>query len=108
MTAQGIFDGPRWSLVRPERAAGIQGEVHPTRFTIIEKGQESGYVAYAPVPKGCVSQGRTKDGARRNGNEAMEAYMEVLDGRTLEDLMRQRAPVARLLGIPLVAASASP
>ena len=40
--------------------------------------------------------------------EAMEAYMAVLDARTLEDLVRQRAPVARLLGIPLVAAPAGP
>lgn len=38
--------------------------------------------------------------------EAMEAYLAVLDSKTLEDLVRQRAPVARLLGIPLVAAPA--
>lgn len=27
---------------------------------IIEKGRESGNIAYAPALKGCVSQGRTK------------------------------------------------
>jgi Rrf2 family transcriptional regulator, nitric oxide-sensitive transcriptional repressor len=35
---------------------------------------------------------------------AMEAYMSVLDQHTIADLVRERAPMARLLGIPLVAA----
>lgn len=34
--------------------------------------------------------------------QAMAGFFEVLDQHTLEDIMRQRAPVARLLGIPLV------
>ena len=45
---------------------------------IIEKGRESGYVAYAPALKGCVSQGRTKAEVQKNLKEAMEAYIEVL------------------------------
>ncbi|MEK7873099.1 MAG: type II toxin-antitoxin system HicB family antitoxin [Chloroflexota bacterium] len=45
---------------------------------IIEKGRESGYVAYVPALKGCVSQGRTKAAALRNVKEAMEAYVEAL------------------------------
>jgi predicted RNase H-like HicB family nuclease len=45
---------------------------------IIEKGHESGYVAYAPALKGCVSQGKTKAEALKNVKEAMEAYIEAL------------------------------
>jgi predicted RNase H-like HicB family nuclease len=45
---------------------------------IIEKGRESGYVAYAPVLKGCVSQGKTKKQALRNIKEAIEVYIEAL------------------------------
>lgn len=45
---------------------------------IIEKGRESGYVAYAPALKGCVSQGNTKTEAQENLKEAMEAYIEAL------------------------------
>ncbi len=45
---------------------------------IIEKGRESGYVAYAPALKGCVSQGRTKAETQKNIKEAMEAYVEAL------------------------------
>lgn len=45
---------------------------------IIEKGRESGYVAYAPALKGCVSQGKTKAKTLRNIKEAMEAYVEAL------------------------------
>ena len=45
---------------------------------IIEKGRESGYVAYAPALKGCVSQGKTREEALRNIKEAMESYVEAL------------------------------
>ncbi len=49
------------------------------RYTvIIEKGRESGYVAYAPALKGCVSQGETKKEAIGNVKEAIEAYLEAL------------------------------
>ena len=49
------------------------------KYTIIvEKGCESGYVAYAPALKGCVSQGKTKEEALRNVKEAMEVYVEAL------------------------------
>jgi len=49
------------------------------RYTvIIEKGQESGYVAYCPALRGCVSQGRTKRQALKNIKEAIEAYVEAL------------------------------
>lgn len=45
---------------------------------IIEKGNESGYVAYAPALKGCVSQGKTKAETLKNVKEAIEAYVEAL------------------------------
>lgn len=45
---------------------------------IIEKGRESGFIAYAPALKGCVSQGKTKAEALKNIKEAMEAYIETL------------------------------
>ena len=45
---------------------------------IIEKGNESGYVAYAPALKGCASQGETREEAVKNIKEAMEAYVEAL------------------------------
>ncbi|MBI4311603.1 MAG: type II toxin-antitoxin system HicB family antitoxin [Chloroflexi bacterium] len=49
------------------------------RYTvIIEKGRESGYVAYVPALKGCVSQGETKAEAVENIKEAMEVYIEAL------------------------------
>ncbi|MBM4461873.1 MAG: type II toxin-antitoxin system HicB family antitoxin [Chloroflexi bacterium] len=45
---------------------------------IIEKGSESGYVAYAPALKGCISQGATREETLRNIKEAIEAYVEAL------------------------------
>ena len=45
---------------------------------IIEKGQESGYVAQVPALRGCVSQGESKEEALTNAREAIEAYIEAL------------------------------
>ncbi len=47
---------------------------------IIEQGRESGYVAYCPALKGCISQGETKADALKNIKEAMEVYIEALVG----------------------------
>ncbi|MFH0774849.1 MAG: type II toxin-antitoxin system HicB family antitoxin [bacterium] len=49
------------------------------RYTvIIENGRESGYVAFCPVLKGCVSQGATKEESLANLKEAMSGYLEAL------------------------------
>ena len=53
---------------------------------IIEKGRESGYVAYAPALKGCVSQGKTKAETRENVKEAIELYLETLDDNQRQDV----------------------
>lgn len=45
---------------------------------LVEKGRESGYVAYCPALKGCVSQGDTKKEALKNLREAMRLYIETL------------------------------
>ena len=45
---------------------------------ILEKGQESGYVAYAPTLRGCVSQGQTREEALSNFKDAMQLYVETL------------------------------
>jgi len=45
---------------------------------IVEKGRESGYIAYAPALKGCVSQGETREQVISNIKEAMEIYIEAL------------------------------
>ena len=45
---------------------------------IIEQGRESGYVAYVPALRGCVSQGETREEALKNIKEAVEAYIEAL------------------------------
>lgn len=45
---------------------------------IVEKGRESGWVAYIPALKGCVSQGESRQVAVANLKEAAEAYLESL------------------------------
>ena len=49
------------------------------KYTVLlEKGRESGYVAYCPALKGCVSQGADKEETMPNIKEAIEAYIEAL------------------------------
>ena len=49
------------------------------KYTVVlERGRESGYVAYVPALPGCVSQGQTKQEALKNIREAIEAYIETL------------------------------
>ncbi len=45
---------------------------------IIEKGRESGYVAYVPALRGCVSQGESKEEALANIKEAIQVYIKAL------------------------------
>ena len=45
---------------------------------VIERGRESGFVAYVPALRGCVSQGETHDEALANIKEAAELYVETL------------------------------
>jgi len=62
-------------IVKPTEKGGTKG----TKYTaILEKGQESGYVAYAPALRGCVSQGQTREEALANLKDAMQLYVETL------------------------------
>ncbi len=49
------------------------------KYTVIlEKGQESGYVAHVPALRGCVSEGDSREQALANVKEAIEVYIEAL------------------------------
>jgi predicted RNase H-like HicB family nuclease len=44
---------------------------------VIERGEDSGYVAHVPALKGCWSQGTTRAKALDNVREAIEGWLEV-------------------------------
>jgi predicted RNase H-like HicB family nuclease len=46
---------------------------------IIEHGEDGYFAARCPSLKGCWSQGKTEDDARRNIREAVELYLEPDD-----------------------------
>jgi len=49
------------------------------KYTVIlEEGRESGYVAFCPVLRGCVAQGKTKQAALKNLRESISDYVECL------------------------------
>jgi predicted RNase H-like HicB family nuclease len=43
---------------------------------IIERGEDSYFVAHCPALKGCWSQGKTEEEAEKNIREAIELYLE--------------------------------
>ena len=48
------------------------------KYTVMmKKGNESGYVAYAPDLKGCVSQGKTKTEALKNPKGRVPRVLHV-------------------------------
>jgi len=48
------------------------------RQVIIYPGEDGYYVVECPSLPGCVSQGKTKEGAIENIREAIQLYIEVL------------------------------
>lgn len=44
----------------------------------IERDEDGVFVAECPSLPGCISQGKTREEARKNIREAMEAYLESL------------------------------
>ena len=50
---------------------------------ILEPSDEGGFTAYVPALPGCVSEGDSLEQARQNIREAIELYLEPLDGPPL-------------------------
>ena len=44
---------------------------------VLEKGMDGFITAYCPALKGCVTQGRTEEDAKKNLKEAIELYLEA-------------------------------
>jgi len=52
---------------------------------ILEKGEDGYYVAHCPSLKSCWSQGKTKNEALKNIQEAIELYLEPVFENFMED-----------------------
>lgn len=48
---------------------------------VIEDGEDGYFIAHVPSLKSCWSQGKTKEEALANIQEAMELHLEVLEER---------------------------
>lgn len=51
---------------------------------IVRPGNESGFVAFIPALRGCVSQGPTREAALKNLHEAAQTYVNTL----IDDVVR--------------------
>ncbi|MCI0454240.1 MAG: type II toxin-antitoxin system HicB family antitoxin [Candidatus Dadabacteria bacterium] len=47
---------------------------------ILEPAEEGGYIVYAPSLPGCISEGDTEEEALANIKEAIELYLESIEG----------------------------
>ena len=47
---------------------------------ILEPSEEGGYTALVPSLPGCISEGDTKEEALKNIREAIEVYLEPVEG----------------------------
>jgi len=45
--------------------------------------ENGGYTIYAPVLKGCISEGNSKEEALKNIKEAIELYLEEVEDKSL-------------------------
>ena len=56
---------------------------------VLEKEEEGGYSVHCPALKGCHSQGRTREEALKNIQEAIELYFEVAHDIASRQVMSQ-------------------
>ncbi len=56
---------------------------------IVEKGEDGYFVAHCPSLKSCWSQGKTKEEALKNIQEAIELYLEPEIDNFVEDENRK-------------------
>ena len=56
---------------------------------VIEEGEDGYYVVTVPSLPGCISQGKTKEEALENIKEAIELYLDVLQEKELQVLLKK-------------------
>ena len=59
--------------------SGVRIETAMKHRVLIEQDEDGPFVATCPSLPGCVSQGVTRDEARRNIQEAITGYLESLE-----------------------------
>jgi len=60
----------------------FQGKVKSQRKVLLYHGEDGYFVVEVPSLPGCISQGKTRDEALANIEEAISLYMEVLQDRS--------------------------
>jgi predicted RNase H-like HicB family nuclease len=65
-------------------------------YRVIFEQTETGYTAYVPVLRGCVSKGKSKEDAVDNIKEAMELYIETLRAHNQQVPSEERITIARV------------
>ena len=58
------------------------------KYKVNLKKTEEGYAVWVPGLPGCWSQGNSEDDALENIKDAIEAYLEVVDGLTTDKATR--------------------
>lgn len=73
----------------------VKSQANSKRKVLLYPGEDSYFVAEVPSLPGCISQGRTRDEALENIEEAITLYIEVLQDRG-ESIPEDRVEVVLL------------
>ena len=73
----------------------VKSQANSKRKVLLYPGEDSYFVAEVPSLPGCISQGRTRDEALENIEEAITLYTEVLQNRG-ESIPEDRVEVVLL------------
>ena len=73
----------------------VKSQANSKRKVLPYPGEDSYFVAEVPSLPGCISQGRTRDEALENIEEAITLYIEVLQDRG-ESIPEDRVEVVLL------------
>ena len=60
---------------------------------VLDPSDEGGFTAYVPTLPGCISEGDSREEARRNIREAIDLYLEPVD----DDLASADGEIAELV-----------
>ena len=73
----------------------VKSQANSKRKVLLYPGEDSYFVAEVPSLPGCISQGRTRNEALENIEEAITLYIEVLQDRG-ESIPEDRVEVVLL------------
>jgi predicted RNase H-like HicB family nuclease len=85
---RGVGDSPTFVRGMIDPISRLAKELRMKLHVVVEKDETGYYVAEVPALPGCLSQGKTREDALTNIKEAIEGWLEVMEGKQTFDPTR--------------------